>query len=276
MKEPITIGLGMHKSGTTWLQTCLYEHPEIYCPLRGTEYFTKNYSKGIDWYDSQFNQFNHKCKIDFCNEYSISPDVFKRIKQSGKSDRFFIILRNPYDRAISHLIQDIKQGLIPKQAKFSELLLADSKYITRGHYKNLIEEFRIFFEAEQLKVLFFDDLQDKPQEIIADLYHYLQVDTSFVPAFINQKQNEARIPKSLFVEKYQNEIYRKLKSNYWGDKVWWLSKKLGLGKLLRKMNTEKESGYIFPTTEETEKIKALFKEDIEYVKNQFSRNDLNW
>lgn len=279
MNHEIIFGLGMHKCGTTWLQNCLYAHPEINVPLRGTEYYSDDqlYKKPFEWYLEQFKNSKFQCNIDFCNDYGIHyQKALPRIKKHHPESKFFIILRNPYERAISHLVQDIKQGLIPKDAVFSEYLSVDSKYVLRGQYKDLIEEFQKYFSESQLFVLFMDDIEQNATQMLSKLYGFLGVDPSFIPESIHKKVNVARSPRSLKVEKYQNEIYRLLKTNSWGDKLWWLSKKIGAGSFIRKINTSSKDQYHLPNVKDKQLILGYFGDDIDFVKKYSRRNDLKW
>lgn len=52
---PTFIGLGAQRAGTTWLYSCLAEHPEVFMSRKKElYYFSKNYELGREWYESQF------------------------------------------------------------------------------------------------------------------------------------------------------------------------------------------------------------------------------
>ena len=82
-RKPDFIGIGAEKSATTWIFECLREHPEIYmAPKKNINYFDdpQNYSKGIDWYISNFKKNNgiKKCG-EFTTEYIFKEYVPERI-----------------------------------------------------------------------------------------------------------------------------------------------------------------------------------------------------
>jgi len=41
MSQPDFIVIGAQRSGTSWIYACLYEHPEIWAPLKEINFFSR-------------------------------------------------------------------------------------------------------------------------------------------------------------------------------------------------------------------------------------------
>lgn len=280
MKSDIIFGLGMHKCGTTWLHACLYEHPEICIPLRGSRFFSDPNinQKGNLWYHNLFD--NHSslknCRIDFCNDYSIKPGTIEKIHNYNPDAKIFIILRDPVKRAISHLYQDLKQGLVSYSKELISLITEKSLYVQRGKYKSLFDEIFMFFGKEQIHVMYMSDIASDSTLLLSNLFQFLNVDSNFKSSQKNKIQNVSRIPKSLWLERIQNDIYKGLKGNYIGEKIWWFSNKTGLGKKIRSVNSDTTKKSITLSEKDQQNIRSYFIEDITYIKDTFGRGDLPW
>ena len=119
--------IGVQKSATSFLQTCLREHPQIYMPRGETATFL------ADHYEPNLNSLkddlsekseNQKCGIK-------RPDLMaesgcaERIKKHFPNCNFITILRNPVERAYSAFFHLMSIGYIPvmkPQKGFTDLL----------------------------------------------------------------------------------------------------------------------------------------------------------
>ena len=56
MTLPTFLGIGAPRAGTTWLNTLLSSHPDVYMPTRREEvrFFDRDYDFGLGWYESFF------------------------------------------------------------------------------------------------------------------------------------------------------------------------------------------------------------------------------
>ena len=56
-RAPDFVGFGVHRSGSTWLNAQLRQHPDIWTPppdLKEVHYFDINHRRGPDWYAGNF------------------------------------------------------------------------------------------------------------------------------------------------------------------------------------------------------------------------------
>ncbi len=79
---PDFLGLGAQKSGTSWIYSCLYDHPQVCIPVKDLHFFSRerNWSRGFTWYEEQFA----RCGADtlageFSTSYLADPEAAARI-----------------------------------------------------------------------------------------------------------------------------------------------------------------------------------------------------
>ena len=106
---------GASKSGTTTLQEVLCTHPDIFMPKkkrangREIHFFNndKNFAKGIEWYEKQFEGWNGEKAIgEKTPSYLCTPCVPERIHRFLPDVKLIFILRHPvdtYNQSISFL-----------------------------------------------------------------------------------------------------------------------------------------------------------------------------
>ena len=136
MSNQISLCVGAPKCGTTWLDELLRDQfpgrlPQ-YC--KETFFFDKQYSRGIDWYRSLFAP-ECEAPIEIGPSYFAESDAPRRISEHYERRRILIMLRDPYDRAASNLLHEMRRGrtwLSPEKCTVSrrsmELVSAYSSY----------------------------------------------------------------------------------------------------------------------------------------------------
>ena len=165
MWSPSVIGIGAEKSATTWAWTMLDAHPDV-CMSQPKElnYFNvdENFERGASWYRKHFVTTTSTCG-EISPLYLDDNRVAKRIANLYPDIRILVMLRDPFDRAISHLFHDasVHYGIVADLTvrHLRELVAKDPKYIRRSCYARALEPFYRHFEAEQIGVFFFDDVK---------------------------------------------------------------------------------------------------------------------
>ena len=75
---PNFIVAGVQRCGTTWLDTALRGHPEIFLPATKQSYFfDRTYERGIDWYWTRFDGAGpqHRAVGEVATGYSLPHAV---------------------------------------------------------------------------------------------------------------------------------------------------------------------------------------------------------
>lgn len=189
--------IGAQKAGTTTLFDWLSQHPDIFAHHLSKDYpfFTNDriYLKERKTYLS----FAKKAPISqlflggdantmFCSK---APN---RLSTMIPRSKLIAILRNPADRAYSAFCHSVERSL--ELRSFEEAIRDEMEgkqysqeksyyfdYLKHGLYCRQLQTIYNFYNDDQVKVILFDDLKNKPKEVFKDIFSYLDVDASFVP-----------------------------------------------------------------------------------------------
>ena len=204
---PDFIIVGTQKGGTSSLYAYLVSHPQI---LRSSHkevhFFDKKFSKGIDWYRSNFPLFFKLREGVITGEaspyYMYHPQAAKRIASVVPNCKLIFLLRNPVNRAISHFWHEIRLGVedLPIQVAFDkenerleeekEKLLLNGNYysyahqhfsyLDRGKYVNQIKTYLKYFPENQILILKSEDFFRDPQNVFNKVIDFLGVDSHLI------------------------------------------------------------------------------------------------
>lgn len=205
--SPGFIGIGAEKSATTWAWTVLNEHPSI-CMSQPKElnYFNvdDNYGRGQAWYRQHF-AVNTRCAGEISPLYMDDHRVAGRVAELYPDTRILVLLRNPFDRAMSHLFHDasVIYGKVARLTveDLQRLVRKDPKYLRRSQYAAALKPFLDVFPAEQVGVFFFDDVTDNGLRTAQRLYEFAGVSADFVPPQFDQKVNDSQDLRSVSLAK---------------------------------------------------------------------------
>lgn len=189
---PNFLYIGPDKAGSTWLHEVLIEHPQIYLsPAKDLYYFDRYYSRGIDWYASQFEGArDEKVVGEICQDYLADPQAPTRINETLGHPHVMATLRDPVQRAFSSYLYMRKHGEGP--STFAEALRSEPNLVEHGRYGAQLARFREFTPPERLHLAVFDDLKSDPQSFVTDVTDWLGV----TPMTLTEDQLGARLPAS--------------------------------------------------------------------------------
>ncbi|MEN6420452.1 MAG: sulfotransferase domain-containing protein [Smithella sp.] len=173
--------IGAMKCGTTSLFSYLSVHPLI-CPavVKEAEFFSEHQdhkvslnSYGDLWknYDGAVHQYVLEASTGY-TKYPAEPNVPEKFRDYGISPKFIYIMRNPFDRIISHF--NFMQG-----RKKWALGISDRHLINVSNYYLQLERYRKYFPVEDMLLLDFDDLRDNPQDVLRKVYNFLHLPACF-------------------------------------------------------------------------------------------------
>ena len=186
------IGIGAQKAGTSWLASCLSEHPEICMhPKKEAHYFNKRTFYFNRWhYQYSFKNKNKKVIGEITPGYMSDDKVAKRIFQYNKYMKIIAILRDPTDRCISQYKMEMSRGSIEKNSGLWDAFNRDlpkygpMKY--RGLYNLHIKNFEKYFNKSQILILDYENISRKPNDFLQKVFSFLNVDMEFIPKVINK------------------------------------------------------------------------------------------
>ncbi|MBF6569298.1 MAG: sulfotransferase [Candidatus Binataceae bacterium] len=204
--------VGTASSGTTSLYTYLKQHPEVFLPaLKEPHYFAQlkpTYEhRYLFTYITEENDYlalfkkaaGFKAIGEASPSYLSSPDAPARIRQAAPDAKIIAILRDPVERAYSHYLMNLREGL--QRRPFFEALKDDwerdekgwgitQMYVELGMYAEQIRRYIRVFGRDRVLIVLFDDLKRSTENkkaavaqvlrfIGADLSYLDQIDTSY-------------------------------------------------------------------------------------------------
>jgi hypothetical protein len=141
-----------------------------------------------------------------------------RIRRAFPDLRTILILRNPVERAWSHAKMELiwRRKLKPKEVTVSDFLsfLSLENVAVKSNYSTILNNWFTGFPEEQILVCFFNDIQERPSEMLADIFRFLGVDSNWRPGpeLLGKKTMEGvhyPIPNSVetfLKKKYAEEV----------------------------------------------------------------------
>jgi len=210
MTLPNFLIIGAQKSGTTWLAYQLRQHAEVFMPPREVHFFdvASNFEKGLAWYESHFEDAGSRPAIgEKTPEYmwvggrgpGHLPTVHRNIHAALPEARLVMILRNPVDRAISHVNHLIRAGQLGPMERIDDLLVgrrrhlvADIGVIDRGRYVDQIAAFRELFDPRRMLILIYEeDVVSHPGEGLAKVAQFLGIESTSPVLPLTRRRNAA-------------------------------------------------------------------------------------
>jgi len=201
----LTIGAG--KSGTTSLNNYLEQHPDIFFSKRKeTNFFSyelmnpadfkekeelEYYKNSIINIEEYLNLFIHippnKIKGEASNTYLYNPNAANRIKHYFPNIKLIAIVRQPADRLYSRYLHLLRENRKDEVNTFSELLNKESIWwrrsdlIEEGFYYKHLKKYYEIFPIENIKVIVYDEFRSNVNEVMNNVYKFLNVYDSFKP-----------------------------------------------------------------------------------------------
>jgi len=239
-RKPDFIGLGAQRSGTSWIYSCLYEHPEIYSPIKEIHFFSRerNWPKGYSWYENIFVGAKKNQKVgEFSTSYLANKETPQRIYQQYPDAKLMVVLRDPVERAFSNYVNDIMAGTIKASTPFIEALVERDEYIINGMYATHLRNYLKFFSRDNILVLIHEDIKKDPAAFMKKIYQFIGASDNFTPSSLNKKVNIGRVPRFVWLDRSFVHISKAMRL-LGMHKIWWLIKKKGLAGKILAINTK--------------------------------------
>ncbi|MFZ5610050.1 MAG: sulfotransferase family protein [Pseudomonadota bacterium] len=209
MVMPNFLIIGSGRSGTTSLHAYLAQHPEVYMsPLKETNFFaleerTALYGgPGAKWlinssistrrqYEALFDAVTTQKAIgESSPRYLYTPAAMENIKRTLPDVKLIAVLRNPVDRAYASYMgmrrdgwekcPDFAQAIADEPRRIAENWLMGC-YLSVGYYHAHLSRVYRLFDPAQIRIYLYEDLQDRLADVLADIFAFIGVDTTFTP-----------------------------------------------------------------------------------------------
>ena len=242
--RPDFIGIGAQKAGTSWIYACLDDHPDIHVPIKEIHFFSKDdvHARGLDWYERNFaGRKEGQVSGEFSTTYLHSRPALERIAKAFPDIKIIVSLRDPIARAKSHFGNDLKAGLIPRDAELADIFDSRPDYVERGFYADSIGWLFDNFGRHRVLVLVLEDSYEDPEAFVAGIYRFLGVDENFRPRALHQRINVSEVPRSLALGRFYDRVSAALRAAGLGAILRFL-RHVGVIEFLRGLNRARKGG----------------------------------
>jgi len=200
---PDYLVIGASRSGTTFLQAALLQHPAVLGRRREIHYFDWNVERGPGWYGAHFPTRAGADRVrrrhgafatgERSPNYLFDPAVPRRVRALLPEVRLIVVLRNPVDRALSNFHHARRMGL--EWLSFQDALAVERsqlatrcasgggesapgqpEFLARGSYAEQLERWLACFDREQIHVTLSERMFAEPRGVIGDIQRFLGLD----------------------------------------------------------------------------------------------------
>ncbi|BAQ61779.1 putative sulfotransferase protein [Geminocystis sp. NIES-3708] len=191
---PNFIIIGAMKCGTTSLHYYLNCHPEISMSREKELNFfiyERNWNKGIQWYQSQF-QGNGKIYGEASPNYTYFPkwsETAKLMYQTVPHAKLIYLVRDPIERLISHYIHHYADRI--ENHSLTDALANCQEngyryYLSCSRYYFQLEQYLKYFSPSNILIITTEELSQFPQKTLQTIFKFLEVSENF--QMINYKR----------------------------------------------------------------------------------------
>ncbi len=189
-KLPKFVIIGAAKSATTWIAHQLRSRDDIFMPAAEPHYFSRDFSRGDDWYRSLFDDAQDGQTIgEKSADYLADADP-GRIANLLPYAHLIAFLRNPIDRAYSDYCMLYRRGQIDGNiARQLNRATTDApRFLDDGLYARHLRRYLDSFPRSQLTLILHEDVQNDPDGCIREVCNAIDV-----PARIDAAARVSRI-----------------------------------------------------------------------------------
>jgi hypothetical protein len=219
---PNVIAVGVGRSGTTWLHEVLQGHVGLPYGVKETDFFFRNYDKGIDWYKSFFRH----CRlpqpiVEICPTYFSSADAQRRMKLHIPDCRVICTFREPVERAYSHY--KLMRHNVWTRASFEEVVERSHEIAEMNRYASNLRGWQQTFGRDNVLVCLYDDLDHNPQGYLDTVCNFIGIPRfPLAPYLASARLNSfPTAPRSRRLAQNARHVREWLRSRrvYWLDRV---------------------------------------------------------
>ena len=274
-------GIGVAKSGTTWLARCLSEHPAIciatgketnfFCiqppemrmfPRQGRFRGTSHYALGMKWYKSRFSHREPGQILgEFSNAYFGDPETPRLLYEHNPEMKLIVCYRDPVEATYSLFYQICEYQ--PIHESFEDMINR-SEFLQYFRYHANTLRFLERFPREQMLLLLYEDMKVDADGEFSKVCRFLEVDDTVRPPSLRRDVNVRRVVRHKWLRDLRCRLSRTLSANNLTRAVRKGLARIGVAKpverLFERLSTKE--GVSEPMRTETREIlRATFREE---------------
>jgi hypothetical protein len=184
------------KCGTSSLYSYLSEHPEVCASaVKEPEFFSEHqgHKRAVVCYQDlwAYDHRVHKYAMEASTGYTKFPAeqrVPRRMHEAGIRPRLIYIVRDPFDRIVSHY------NFMQNKPHWKHNI-TDVQLTLTSNYFIQLQQFREFYSRDSILVLEFDDLRDHPKAVLQTVYKFLGLSEDYYPSSFERRNVTRRMSK---------------------------------------------------------------------------------
>jgi hypothetical protein len=199
------LGIGVQKGGTTWLYHQLSRHPQVAFPRGKEAHYWDAAGRDADEWVRLLQPPSRRSRTgrpirsgEITPAYSTLPvERIRAIHDRCPGVRLFVSLRNPVERAWSAALMGLARAQMLVHEASDQWFLDHFRSAAsrgRGDYVGCLDRWGSVFPADQLLVLFQDDIAARPREVLNDLAGHLGIDAAEFAALPAEDLAEVVVP----------------------------------------------------------------------------------
>jgi hypothetical protein len=163
-------------------------------------------------YKALFSKVGQEKAIgEISNSYMICPSAAKAIHDFNPEAKILVILRNPIRRAWSQFLMNLREAKSDADNFIQELENdhaqnpkgwgVNHQYLELGKYSDQLKRYFDLFGKERVLPIFFEDYKKDPEDVLAGICAFLEIEDSFVFDF-SEKSNASALPRNASLNRF--------------------------------------------------------------------------
>ena len=266
-------GVGPQKTGTTWLDACLREHPALCLPegVKETFFLDRHFERGWDWHGTHFEGCGpDRLRAEVGPTWFGAPAAARRLHERSPGCRIVATLRDPAARSWSLYRHHRRKGRVGED--FREAAERIPRILGASRYAEHLPRWIERFGPDRVHVVLLDDVRERPGRVLAELCGFLEVAPfDGVPGAARERVNPAGRARSRPLARLASGASRWLRDRGLHG-VADLAKRIG-GRLV--YGEDAGDGGGMPAGLRAELV-AVFEEDVRFVEELTGRDLEGW
>lgn len=266
-KGPDFIGIGAQRSGTSWMASCFWEHPEIFMPGKELHFFDQGNESDVDSYYAKFSEHN-RVQGEFTPDYLSDPAAIERIAKYCPQAKLIIILREPAARTeSSYNLYRERETLESEISSLDDVYKYKHRAFNKSLYGQQLQHLFNHVDSKNVKVVFYDQITSAPQALLSEVFEFIGVDASFVPPSFGKNFNSSSVAfKNAKLNRALTGIQNYLYKRPWGLKLLRLKKTSAFTAFKNKLIARKQSN-----SKDLTAYKSYFQEDLALLESLLNK-----
>jgi hypothetical protein len=259
---PEALFVGPQRAGTTWIHEYLAARGDVALPrsVKETYFFDLRFDRGPSWYARFFPPSGAARVVEVAPSYFHAPAAPERVVEVLGRVPVVCTLRDPVERTHSLWVHLRRYGMT--DLAFAEALEALPELIDASRYATHLRRWRAVVGAERVHVLLMETLRRDGHAYADAVSRALGLPPRPVPAHLASRVNEGSFPRSHRLARLGWRSSRALRSAGL-DAIVNAAKHAGLAPLFFGSPGARKPPP--PTSEERDRLRALFRREIEEV-----------